>query len=310
MSPRADELRAKFRELGIEHEFVWAWDFAIQSRADLFASEVLLGQILERRAQGEPLAYIMGEWPFLGVSLAVAPGVLIPRPETEELAEKMSRLVLASAELSQKTELTLLDLGAGSGALGIGVATELLKALPRTKVSLISVERSADAVPTLRRNLESLQKNHPLRWRTELRHLSWNDLDLSCLEADLVLGNPPYISDEEWGVDVDKSVKSFEPRAALTPEAPTARQKSLAHDLSLSESELELAALGPLLENLDIARRVLTPRGLVGIEIGPSQAALFESKMRKNLERHFELKLGLVEDLSAKPRFLIGCKNG
>ncbi len=305
-----DQIRLAFRELGIEHESTWVWDHIKKQTKDFFSAESLAKQIIERRKQQEPLAYILGEWPFMGVTLKVAPGVLIPRPETEELAAKMVSLVSGSLANQDRKTLTVVDLGAGSGALGIGVVDELLRAFTNLTVTLHSVERSLDARSTLEANLRSIKGEHPLRLNIVTHFCSWNELGDSVKESEVILGNPPYVSELEWRADVDNSVKSFEPRSALTPEPLTDLQKKLAALVEIDEKDLEVLATGPLLENLFIASENLRSNGIVGVEIGPSQAQLLQPKLLSALEHQFKLKLALVKDLSSKLRFLIGYKNG
>lgn len=305
-----DQIRLAFRELHLEHEAQWVWEHVKLHSKEFFESQSLAQSIIARRRNGEPLAYILGEWPFLNFNLKVASGVLIPRPETEELADKMVRMVIADSKLSRLPSFKILDLGAGSGALGIGVSDALLTGLSTLRVELHSVERSANAWETLKENLNRLKLRHGPRVTIVEHHSSWNELPETLKDIDLLLGNPPYINDQEWGEDVDNSVKSFEPREALTPEEPTDLQKSLATQIHLSLEELAKLAMGPLLENMEIASRKLCPGGLLGIELGPAQANSFAQRWQVAAQAQFNLRLSLVRDLSSKLRFLIGNHDG
>lgn len=305
-----DQIRLAFRDLGIEHESTWVWDFVKKNTREFLKAEALAKSIVDRRRQGEPLAYILGEWPFMELDLHIAPGVLIPRPETEELAEKMVGEFCHHSAAKKKTLVRVLDLGAGSGALGLGFAHGLLKERPHLHIELHSVERSLEAKPTLQKNIKKILPKHPLHLNVTAHFQSWNDLSFDSECFDVLLGNPPYVSELEWREDVDNSVKDFEPRSALLPESLTAAQLTLARRFGISENITNTAAMGPLLENLEIARKFLVDKALIGIEIGPSQAELFESKWDADLASKFKISLRVVRDLSSKLRFLIGHKDG
>jgi len=138
--------------------------------------------LARRRAAGEPFAYLVGEREFHGLTLAVGPGVLVPRPDTETLVDWA--LALLAGELRDTPEPALLDLGTGSGA----IALALKDACPRARVW--AGERSADALAIARSNGQRLQ--------LELRFAQgdwWDALEgVPDVPAfDLVVSNPPYI---------------------------------------------------------------------------------------------------------------------
>jgi len=140
--------------------------------------------LVERRAAREPLQHIVGTAPFRHLELAVGPGVFIPRPETELLVD-------AALEVLNPGD-TVVDLCAGSGAIGLAVLDEL----PGTRV--LAVERDEAALSWLRRNASG----------TELEVVEGDVSDPNLLfalygQADVVLSNPPYVPE---GVDVDPEV--------------------------------------------------------------------------------------------------------
>jgi len=141
-----------------------------------------------RRARGEPVAYILGRKEFYGLELAVAPTVLIPRPETELLVE----LALAREPGS------LLDLGTGSGAVALAVKRH------RPGARVVAVESSAAALVIARRNAA----RHALE--VELRHGRWFE-PVAGERFDVVLANPPYVAAGDPHLEELK----FEPREAL-----------------------------------------------------------------------------------------------
>ena len=132
-----------------------------------------------RRAVGEPLQYILGEWAFLGLTLSVGPGVLIPRPETELLCETAAALLGKAGTAAPR----VLDLCAGSGCVGLGLAS----LLPGARVT--AVEWSPEAYRYLERNIARYPAYHVEAVRADvLREAGrfgggWQ----------AILANPPYI---------------------------------------------------------------------------------------------------------------------
>jgi len=152
--------------------------------------------ICARRAGGEPLQYLLGQWEFFGLPFAVGPGVLIPRPETELLVET------ALEKLQGNPAPAIADLCSGSGCIAVAVA----KHLPGAGVT--AVELSEKALPYLQKNIAA-------------NAVAVEVVQGSVLQADLlagrifdmILSNPPYISDEEMA-DLQPEVKQ-EPQMAL-----------------------------------------------------------------------------------------------
>ncbi len=150
---------------------------------------------LTRRAAGEPLAYIVGEKEFHGLTLAVSPAVLVPRPETELLVDWALELLVGRAQAA------VADLGTGSGA----IALALRHRCPAAQVT--ATDASVAALAVARANADRL--GLPLR----LVEGSWWQA-LPGEQFDLVLSNPPYIA----GDDHHLPALVHEPRQALTPE--------------------------------------------------------------------------------------------
>jgi release factor glutamine methyltransferase len=133
---------------------------------------------LERRADGEPLAYITGVKEFWSLPLSVGPGVLVPRPETELLVE------LCLARLDEKPH-RVADLGTGSGAIALALARE------RPGWQLIATDRSVDALEMTQMNCRRLGIGN-----VELHQGSWCDA-LPEGRFDAILSNPPYIAPDD-----------------------------------------------------------------------------------------------------------------
>jgi release factor glutamine methyltransferase len=157
-----------------------------------------------RRLNGEPLQYIIGHWPFRSLDLDVDERALIPRPETEELVN------LALRELAKGAVAAplIVDLGTGTGAIGLSLVSELLTR--GVAASLIAVDESSDALALARQNA----RKHRLD-AVSFVHSSWFDsLDESLRgRVDLIVANPPYIGEAEF-VDLDPVLR-HEPRGAL-----------------------------------------------------------------------------------------------
>ena len=156
-----------------------------------------LRALIKRIAGGEPVEYVIAEVVFYHCDIAVGPGVLIPRPETEILVDSACRM-LRNADLHKKTAW---DLCTGSGCIGIAVK----KACPDLYVCLADL--SVDALQFAATNVE---KN-----KVEVEILQGDLLaPFAGRKADLIFCNPPYVTEKEFFI-LDRSVKDFEPQQAL-----------------------------------------------------------------------------------------------
>ncbi len=154
---------------------------------------------LHRLAQGEPLAYVLGEVEFGGLSLRVIPGVFIPRPETEEWASWVVRQVAALPPR------TVLDVGTGSGALALFLA----RAFPSAQV--FAVDKSPLALSVAAQNAQRLGLT--VQWA--LRTFGAEPLPAGWpTEWDLIVSNPPYIPWTFWD-QTEPQVRDHEPPEAL-----------------------------------------------------------------------------------------------
>lgn len=131
----------------------------------------------DRRAAGEPLQYLLGTWDFLSLTLEVGEGVLIPRPETELLCE------IAADRLQGKVHPQVLDLCAGSGCVGLGIASLC------PSVSVQALECSSQAYGYLTRNLERYSQYAVTAHTANVLC----DADRFPHEVDAIVSNPPYI---------------------------------------------------------------------------------------------------------------------
>jgi release factor glutamine methyltransferase len=184
-------------------------------------SEQSYGQLLQRRAAGEPVAYLLGMREFWSLSLKVTPAVLVPRPETEVLVEQA--LLLMDARSSGR----VLDLGTGSGAIALALASER----PSWQVTAVDVSKDALAVAT--------DNGHTLNCpKVDWRLGSWFDA-VAGMRFDLIVSNPPYVA----AADPALAQLIAEPTLALSA-GPTGLE---ALDLIIARASGYLSTSGALL---------------------------------------------------------------
>lgn len=162
-----------------------------------------------RKSKSEPTAYILGYKWFYNYKFFVGPGVLIPRPETEFLVEQA--ILFAKNYLIENNEISIADLGAGTGCIGLTVSLELKKIFQNKKINLDLYEKSATAAKYLNENINFLNAEGHI-------HAKITNTDLNSVESlnrqyDMILSNPPYIQPNS--PEVAKDVHMFEPHLAL-----------------------------------------------------------------------------------------------
>ncbi|MCB8044747.1 peptide chain release factor N(5)-glutamine methyltransferase [Microbacterium oxydans] len=161
------------------------------------ADAVALDSVVARRAAREPLQHITGTAPFRHLELAVGPGVFVPRPETETVAQYAIDALVNSAEPAPIG----IDLGTGSGAIALAMATEV----PHARI--FAAELSEDAHAWATRNVEGVENLTLVL--SDLRD-AFPELDGT---ASVVISNPPYVPDA--AVPRDPEVRLFDPAMAL-----------------------------------------------------------------------------------------------
>ena len=228
-------------------------------------------EMCARRLERVPVQYILGDWDFHALTLAVRPPVLIPRPETEELVE----LVLdAHGAGGAERAATFLDVGCGSGAIGLA----LLRALPAARC--VGVDVSAAAVDLARER----RRARPRRASEAVRRGIAEHAAESTARVDVVVSNPPYI-----------------PAADMTALEPEVR----AHE--------DEGALCGGADGLDVIRQLLTaapsllradgPRA-VWLEVDASHPPLIDAWLRAPAQAPLEMRLARWErDAGGHPRF-------
>jgi release factor glutamine methyltransferase len=219
-----------------------------------------LSQMLERRLAGEPLQYVIGHWPFRGVDLVVDRRVLIPRPETEVVAEvALAEAVRAGARRgpsdpwgAAEPTFAVADLGTGSGALALALAAELPEA------EIWATDTSPGALAVASANLAGLGL---AATRVRLVTGVWYEALPEALRGRLrvIVSNPPYVAEAEFG-ELPAEIRRHEPREALVPGAA-------------GTEALELL--------VDGGRSWLEPGGALVLELAPHQAFAVAERARR-----------------------------
>lgn len=212
--------------------------------------------MLKRRCQNEPLQHILGYTEFYGFRFQVTPDVLIPRPETEYLIETIEQNI--------RNPHRILDIGTGSGAIAI----TLKKLFPQAE--LVAVDISPQALKIAKENAHI--NNVDINFK-EVDIYS-NDLG----NFDLIVSNPPYISEEEYS-HLPREVQHFEPKLALVgPESGLFFYHKI----------------------LKLAPSILNPRGSLFFEIGESQAC----DIRDIAFSHNYDQVDIIKDLAGRDRII------
>lgn len=208
-----------------------------------------------KRLGGEPIAYIIGKRGFHNIELYVAPGVLIPRPETELLVE------IGLREIKRVNRpVKMLDLGTGSGAIALAIAHEA------PHVEVIATDQSAEALEIAQVNANRLN----LASRVHFFQGRWYGALKNKFSFDLILSNPPYIAAQD--PHLGQGDLRFEPLSALT------------------DHRSGLTCLESIICN---AKDHLNPNGLIAVEYGFDQSeavvALMNTAGLHDIQTHLDL---------------------
>ena len=193
--------------------------------------------LLVRRANREPLQYLLGTQEFCGLDFEVTSSVLIPRPETELLLEEVVRF------LPSGSAATVVDVGTGSGCMAVALA----KAVP--SASVYALDCSETALEVANRNIHRHEVRDHVQCRRGDLFAALQGLDMEG-KIDVIMSNPPYVPDAEWD-GLQQEVRVFEPRIALSggPDGMVIHRRLLKD-----------------------AWRFLVPGGLLVMEVGQGQA--------------------------------------
>jgi release factor glutamine methyltransferase len=202
--------------------------------------------LIERRLNLEPIAYIIGHKDFWKQTYKVSSDVLIPRPETELFIE----IILDKLQQQKNEQLHILDLGTGSGCIILSLLSELKNSFG------VAVDISQKALHIAKANA----KDQQLTSRVKFIQSNWFDA-LNMRETfDIIVSNPPYISKNEWQ-SLDINVRNFEPSSALT------------------DAKDGLQNYKIIAEN---AKNFLNPSGFMLLEIGYNQSTAVKNIFKDN----------------------------
>lgn len=218
-----------------------------------------VAEVLRRLSLHEPIQYILGEARFYGLDLNVDRNVLIPRPETEELVDLV-------VKQNPDSDLSVLDIGTGSGAIAVALARNLRFPL------VTALDVSAGALDVAKENARRLKATIKF---VEADIFTWEPMPRS---FNIIVSNPPYVAEKEKAL-MEKNVLDFEPPGALfVPD-----DNPLLYYSRIAE----------------VAREGLKVGGRLYFEINP----LFADDLRKLLESEGFADVRLVRDISGKTRF-------
>ena len=272
------DIRQRLRESGVEASTLEARELVcfgtgksreeLQRDSRLYASperEAQVRRLVERRMAGEPVAYLIGEWEFYGLPLDISQDVLIPRTDTEVLAEQ------AIAYIQTLGECRVLDLCAGSGCVGLAIASQA----PQARVVLGEIDDSALKIcrQNIRRNSLSARV---MPIQMDAREKPARSLG----EFQCIVSNPPYIPTGDIA-GLEASVRDYEPHMALDGGAD-----GMDFYRSIAEQWKE----------------ALTPGGRIYFEVGIGQA---DAVLRLMRSQGFG-DLQIIKDHHKIPRVVLG----
>ena len=263
---RGKDLLAAKQIGAVDAELLLAFTLGVE-RMDLHAKSMDVTEddveqyehYLERRLTGEPTQYIVGTAPFRYLEFQVGPGVLIPRPETELLVDEVLHHIASLAD-----PVSVVDLGSGSGAIAISIASE---SAGKKTVHVVAVEKSSEAAQWLNQNIAL----HDVNVRVVVDSAESALVGVKC---DVVVANPPYVpSNENLSAEVRK-----EPAVALFGG--------------------DLAGLSIPAQFILAAARLLPAGGFLAIEHHEMQT----SAISELLSAQFH-EINPANDLTGRPRF-------
>lgn len=225
-------------------------------------------KIIMRLLENEPLQYILGEARFCGHKFKVTPATLIPRPETQELVDMI-------VKENQQTDLSVLDIGTGSGCIAISLA----RALKFPKVRAIDI--SPAAIDVAKENAINLKVKVDF---IEKDMLQLDGMEDSCI-YDIIVSNPPYIAESESS-GMDANVLDYEPATALfvPDDNPLLFYKAIT----------------------DYACYALKPEGRLYFEINPR----YVNELSKYISDKGFSEINVYKDMQARNRFITATRNG
>jgi release factor glutamine methyltransferase len=245
-----------------------------------------LADLIKRRQNHEPMAYILGHKEFYGLDFKVTPDTLIPRPETELLVElgliELRNILRNSASTRN---ITLIDVGTGSGNIIISLASSLKNILPIKNHTLMGVDISSKALRVARYNAKNNSVDKKIKFIKSdlLEYFLKNNLAIKQLSNLIIVANLPYLSKTIYSSSMP-DVKNFEPKSAL---------------YSAKEGLLHYKKLFCQIRSISAANGKL--KITTFIEISPEQKIKIDKMIKKILPR---AKANFQKDLAGKWRLV------
>lgn len=155
--------------------------------------------MISKRLQGSPVPYLIGKKEFWSISFKVSPGVMIPRPETELIIEKV-------LELASRQDVIIVDIGTGCG----NIAVSLAKELPKAKIVATDISQRALKLASMNASRQSISSINFVQGSlfSALKRLRLRG------KCDFIVSNPPYVSRKEW-TRLPREIRDYEPMRAL-----------------------------------------------------------------------------------------------
>ena len=247
-SPKLDIELLLSEVLKVSREYLHTWPDQRLTDAQLLKFQ----HLLQQRQHGKPIAYILGKQAFWSLTLKVNASTLIPRPETELLVD------IILQKFASIKNLSVLDLGTGSGAIALALATE------QPNWQITAVDYSFDALGVAQENA-----NYYGITSVAFIHSNWYS-NLSNRKYDIIVANPPYIAENDPALH--QHVLQYEPKAAL-----------------ISKQD----GFADILEIIDKAKSFLKKNGFIVLEHGYQQSQEVKNILRKygytNIQSHTDL---------------------
>ena len=201
-------------------------------------------EFIKKRGQRIPLQYILGYVDFYGYKFCVDQNVLIPRPETELLVEKIIE------DNSAKDKLRILDIGCGSGNISLVIANKIMQS------DVIGIDVSAEAISNAEKNKSAIKENDNITFlQIDILNASVEHLG----KFDIIVSNPPYISLNDF-IELEPELRDYEPRISLTD---------------------ELDGLSFYRKIVSLSKQMLNPKGRIYFEVGKDQYKPISEMMLK-----------------------------
>lgn len=240
----------------------------MNEEVDEKTAEIFFG-LIEKRKEGCPLQYITNSQEFMGLDFHVEDGVLIPRPDTENIVEYIIEMV--KRDYGEDDKIRILDIGAGSGAIGCSLASFIKNA------SVYAIDISDIAVRVSKRNGERLDlENYEVSNRDVFNDI-WEELG----SFDIVVSNPPYIPEKDIE-NLQVEVSKYEPKLALVG----------------GKSGYDYYE-----RIIDIVDNLLKPNGVLVMEHGYDQSEKIIGMLE---EKDGILRVDVIKDLSGIKRGAVG----